>query len=165
MLTAHLPAESADAKLALLLAESEKAFNAELSRKDALTHKAERYLAAAGILTGFYLADIVPRASLTYSVLLAGALTLFAAALISVLLTLRVRKYRSYPPGAELLEKLGAHEVTVNAARFIVSTMYCEAQDLNAEINNQRARLLAVGGALMTAGFVLAAASHLLVKL
>lgn len=157
--------EPPDAKIALLQEESEKVFNAELSRMDALTEKAEKYLTVTGALVGIYLVDVVAMEGLVYGTLVVGALALFAAALTSMLLALRVRQYRAFPPGAEILEKLRLPEVTANAARIMFATMYCEARDVNAGINNQRARLLARAGAFLTAGFVLAAASHLLAKL
>ena len=161
---------AADAKLAFMLAESEKASNAELSRKDALTQKAEKYLTAVGILTGFYLAQLLPTdspavpKSLAYPALLLGALVLLAAALSSMLLALRVQKYLSYPSGDELLRKVGAPEVTPNAARIIILRTYCKARDVNAGINDQRAYLLALGGAFLTAAFILAATGHLLAR-
>jgi hypothetical protein len=163
--------EPDDAKIILLLTESEKAFSSEADRRESLTQKAEKYIAASGAVTGIYLVGVDPSKlpdgwrRAWYLSLAMGALLVLAASLIAMLMTMRVREFSAYPRKMTLLEQLRPPEVTANVARIMMASMYLNAHETNASINDRRARLLKLGGILMTAGFALAVISRLLTKL
>ena len=151
-----------DSKIDTILKESEKAFLAEAARKDKLTDKAEKYLAALALIVGFNLIDFsrVTLSGATNEVLSSmfaiGAFGMLGIALVLALLTLRVLKYASYPRGETLIDELKDEKITDDMARIKLAKMYLSAYDNNARINDQRAKLLSWSSALLVIGFVLA---------
>jgi len=146
---------------------SEKAFNAENDRRDKITEKAEKYIAAVALIVGFKVFESDPLAmaggarQATTAWLTVLTFIALGVALAFVLLSMRVRNYRTYAPGSELLDKIMGTDVTCETARIMVARMYLDAQEANSKINNQRAWKLAIGGFLLLAGFVLAVLSEL----
>ncbi len=155
-----------DSKIDTILKESEKAFLAEATRKDKLTDKAEKYLAALALIVGFNLVDfervtLTGTASEVLSGLFAiGAFAMLGITLVLALLTLRVFEYASYPRGETLIDELKDEAITDDIAKVKLAKMYLGAYDNNARINDRRARLLSWSGVLLVIGFVSAVASQ-----
>jgi hypothetical protein len=158
-------------KIDLILQESEKAFLAESERGKTLTEKAEKYIAAIGLVVGFQLININRsylwsswQSAISSSLAIVAFLTL-GFSLVLALLSRRVYKYYSYPRGTTIIDELKNNEITDEAAKIKVAKMYFEAHDKNAEINDKRAKYLSIVGVLIVLGFVLAVASYAISKL
>ena len=150
---------------------SEKAFNAENERGRQIGEKAQKYIAAVAILVGFKIFNSAPLAltggprEAVSAWLTLVAFLVFGLSLAFILLSLRVRNYHTYARGSVLFEELKGIDVTYEIAKIKVARMYLEAQEINATINNQRARMLSIGGFLLLTGFGLAVLSELTLRL
>ena len=157
-------------KVDLIMQESEKAFKAEVSRSETLTNKAEKYIAAVGLVVGFQLIDLnrlyfgsIWKQGLLDFLPLLAFFTL-GAALVFALISRRVLNYLSYPRGETIINELKDNNINEDAAKIKIAKMYLTAHDKNAGINDQRAKYLSIVGVLIVIGFVLAVASHLILK-
>lgn len=155
-------------KIELVLQQSQEAFQTEISRNDLLTSKAEKYLAAVGLLISMGLVDVAgpgDQQSLSQvgapAWLHLSALVAFALSFAATLLTLRTREYVSHPRGTGLVDSLKSRDIDDRGAQVRVAKMYLLARETNALINDQRSRLLSLGGVTLAPGFVLAAAARL----
>jgi asparagine N-glycosylation enzyme membrane subunit Stt3 len=148
----------------LFLDQSCKAFEAEWQRCERLTGKAERYLAAVGVVVGFGLVSfdtaMNPDQPAASYLLLASLGTLSLSFLLA-LLALRTRDYWSYPDEEAVVSGVLETSIDYEEAQMKLAKMYFCARDTNSEINAKRARLLAAAGFLLVTGFVLAVFNHL----
>ena len=157
-------------KLDVIFRVSEKAFSAEARHAEHLTGKAEKYVGALAAVVALQLVDLNRvTAHGTYKVMIPvwfaiGAMAALGISLILALLSMRVRKYFTYPVGKAIVDQLKADTITNEDAQYKIALMYFDAQKGNARINSVRAKTLSVSGALLVLGFLLAVASQLAVR-
>lgn len=154
----------------LILQHSEKSFSAEEARTKELDDKAEKVVAAIAVVSGFHLVDVgrlafagSPQAVLS-SWIAVSALAVLGVALVFTLLSRRVQDYVSYPRGLKLIDDLRCEGIDAEASKLLVGRMYLRAHDRNAALNDNRAKMLSMGGNLLVVGFLLAVASLIVLK-
>lgn len=154
-------------KVDVIFQVSEKAFLQERMRADKLSAAAEKYVGAVVIIMGFQLIEIDQLTlSGSWSPALRGWLAVLALLALGVstvcaLLSIQVRKYYSYPRGTTLIDELKDESITDEVAKIKVARMYLSAHDINAGINDKRAKMLSYSGALLVSGLLLAVLSYL----
>ncbi len=151
-------------KIEIITRESEKAFLAEIGRGERLTDKAEKFVGAVALIIGLKVFNL--DGTILNRLGLAGFLALLSfillgGALVLASLSRRVLEYASYPRGLTLIDDLKGDSVSDDAASIKVAKMYLNLYDHNARLNDRRAKLLALSGILLVAGFLLAVSSHL----
>jgi hypothetical protein len=154
-------------KIQIILQESEKAFLIEYERKRTITERGDKFIGAAAVIVGFQLTQISNLAlsgnwrQTLCMWLSVGALIVLGLSVLLTMLSLRVWGYYSFPRGTELIDELRDERITEDAAKIKIARMYLKAHDINAQINDRRARLLGIGGFLLVVGLGLAAVSYL----
>lgn len=147
----------------------EEALHAETAVIDSLTASAEKYLAAVGIALGFQVSTVdgVVRETaaepLAQRLLILGPVILAAAVLV-LLLSMRVRRYPTYAPSASLKE-LDSTDVDEHAINLSVGHLYLRMRDGIRSVNERRARALQIALGLIVAGFFSTVAGQMIVKL
>ena len=87
------------------------------------------------------------------------------AALVTALASNRIHNYLSYPAGKSFLDILDNEKVDNASAQTSLTRMYLSALDTNMVLNDNRAKLLAASGNLITIGFALIVIRYVLEKL
>jgi hypothetical protein len=157
-------------KIEIIVRESEKSFLMEQTRKRTLTERADKFIGAAAVIVGFQLTQISNlalsgnRRQILHGWFSIGALVALAFSVLLTMLSMRVQEYHSYPRGTKLIDELKDESITEDVAEIKIARMYLSAHDINAQINDERARLLSVGGILLVVGLGLAAVSYLITK-
>ncbi len=154
-------------KVDLIVHVSEEAFFQERARADKHSAAAEKFVGAVAVIIGF---QLIKTDQLTLSGswqqvvhgwLAIIALLALGISLVLTLLSMRVRNYYSYPRGTTLIDELKDDSITDQVAKIKIARMYLSAVDINARINDQRAKLLSFSGAMLFAGLLLAVISFL----
>lgn len=159
-----------DSKEDTVLDVCEKAFCDEKERAKRLEEKAEKYLAAIGVITGlglYSLTNLVFIGNLIKVIsswLAIAAFVSLGAALLFSIESRGIKDYVSYPRGKDLIDKLIAPGMNTSSAKMMVADMFLEAHNINAVINDQRANLLRWSEKLIVIGFVLGVGSYLVPK-
>lgn len=147
----------------------EEALHAETDVIDSLTSSAEKYLAAVGIALGFQVNAIgtaphqnTPAAPFAQFLLILGPVIL-AAAVIVLLLSMRVRKYPTYAPSEDLrqLDPTEVDEQTINRS---VGHLYLKMRDGIRAVNEQRAKAVRIALGLIISGFFATVAGQIILK-
>jgi len=148
-------------KIDLILQESEKAYQQDRTRAKSLGKAAEKLIGAVAVIMGFHLIEI-ERLSLFgawqpaihgwFSII---ALLALGSSLCLSLISMQTWKYYAYPRGTTLIDELKDDSVSDEGAKIKVSCMYLEAHDINAGINDKRARLVFASGLVLVSGLVL----------
>jgi hypothetical protein len=138
-----------------VVAEAEKAFKQELDAVSHLTTKAEKYLTAAGVILALKILNTLGAPSAMKDTLRASfhvsAVALLLVSMAVSLLSIRVRRYATYPERRELYDEL--INLPLDDARLKAARFYLDARATNREANSERAKALVWAGALLLAGF------------
>lgn len=152
-------------KIAIVKDAAEKAMATESERTRQLIGRAEKFIAATIIATGFQLSNtaIVLESS---SQLAKGSCFLALAALSLSLFfgfcSLRLKGYAGYPRGDKLWENLKPDDVSEDAAELAIIQLLLKTREQNAKLNDAKVSRLFWCGWLFFLGFVLVVCSYLL---
>jgi cytochrome c-type biogenesis protein CcmH/NrfG len=152
-------------KLAVFLTVCSDALRAEDAAMDRLTGKAEKYVAAIGVILAFLTAEMQLlsfRAGCTseiFSVLVVAGVVLLLIALAASVASMRVREYPTFSDSEYLMRLADAD--TDDRARRSVAKLYLELRDGIRRVNERRALTLRVAGIAFTAGYVVSLFGHL----
>jgi hypothetical protein len=145
-------------KLDLILEEARIAFEAEQERTGRLSGGTEKQVGAAGLLVA---ANIMSFGGELQPVTHGTAIQLvamvgFGICLLLLLYSLRVRPYVAQSRENILLDELGPEEIDAEVAKVKIAKMYLSARELNAKINDKRAKELHIIGMILSGAFLLA---------
>src|ERR1044071_2721358 len=117
-------------RAAFIVSECEKAFRVEVESAAQLALRAEKYFTAAGAVLsvqvlGFWPASAPIRAH-NWPVAIISVLgsVIVIAAMLAALISMRVRKYATYPEDSLLVDSLNSDELTLCEAQLAVAKMY-----------------------------------------
>lgn len=150
-----------------LLTVSTDAMKAENEIIDRLTVRAEKYIAAIGVIIAFHAADLPLKAlhgraaAVGVPVLLIGIAVLVAALIMSIA-SMRVRQYPTHESTPCLLSLAEADD---DGAKFSVAKLYLAIRDETLAINERRARRMELIGRLILIGFGLSIIGQLCVQI
>lgn len=154
-------------KIDTIVSQSEKAFVAESARCERLTNKAEKYIAAVGAIVGFHLIEIKQLViygnskEVIYTMAAISSFLFLFLALILSFIAANIYKYRSYPRGEQLINRLKDNVITDDIAKIKLAKMFLAAQETNGDINDYRAAILRSASKLIVFGFILTVIGHL----
>jgi hypothetical protein len=152
-------------KVTIVKDAAEKAMTAESERTRRLFARAEKSIAGIIVVVGFQLLDfttLLESSSPWVKISSCLALAVLSLALFFSFSGLRLKGYADYPRGDKLWENLKSEEVSDEAAELAVIQLVLKTRELNAKLNDAKARSLAWCGWLFFAGFLLAIGSHVL---
>lgn len=152
-------------KVAIVKDAAEKAMAAECDRTRQLTGRAEKFIAATIIVTGFQLSNamiVLESSSQWAKDLCYLALAALSFALFFGFCSLRLKGYAGYPRGDKLWENLKADNVSEDAAEQAIIQLLLKTREQNAKLNDTKVRSLFWCGWLFFVGFLLVASSYLL---
>ncbi len=152
-------------KITIVRDAAEKALTAESVRAEYLLRRAERLAAGIVIVTAFQLLDVsnlLESSSLGVKVSGGLALAVLSLALFFAFCSLRLKSYAGYPRGDMLWENLKSEAISEEAAEVAVLQLLLQNRELNAKLNDAKARSLSRCGWLFFAGWLLLVGSRLL---
>ncbi|HTV48747.1 MAG TPA: hypothetical protein VMG59_09930 [Phycisphaerae bacterium] len=155
-------------KISIIKDAAEKAMEAEFSRTEYLLGKAEKFVASVAVVMGFQLFDVkslLKSSSLQVEVLFLLAFIVLIFSLFFSLCSMRVKNYVNYPRGNKLWHELEEEAISETNAEEIVAKMLLKAREHNAQLNDEKARLLFWNGWLLLIGYCLVLSSQLLAAL
>jgi len=143
-------------KLDVLVAFCSDALKAEDQVMDRLSGRAEKYLAAVGVILGFHIVEAKAltfsgpalRAACSVSVVV-GLVVLFAAFVLA-LQSMRIREYPTYPKTRKLEAEGGK---TDDQMKRDIAATYLALRDGILKVNEKRAFTVRFAGILLTLGF------------
>jgi hypothetical protein len=156
-------------KLDLFLTVCSEAFRAENEVMDRLTDKAQKYVAAIGIILGFHVIEMQalsfkgPAARIGLSVGMAGGIALLLLALVASLMSMRVRCYPTFPESGNL--KRLATAATDDQAKHSVAGIYLDLRDAVQKVNEKRASTIRIAGVMLTLGYLMSLLGQLGLRL
>jgi hypothetical protein len=136
---------------------SSEALRAESEIIDRLTARAEKYVAAIGVILAFPLVEqkkLAAAVSTTHNIptlLVSTGAVVLLLGLFPALYGMRLRNFASYP-STDALWALDSKTVSPDDAKRSVVKMYLEIRDRNRLVNKKRARVLASSGVLILVG-------------
>lgn len=147
-----------------------EAFRAENEVVERLTSRAEKYIAAIGVILAFHVVEL-PTLKFTGDmwevaaalVVISGGV-LLGAALVLAIYSMRLRDYATYSDSASL-RKLVEPTITDQVAKQSIAVMYLALRDQTLVVNQKRARGIIAAGYLLLAGFVLSIAGQVILRL
>jgi hypothetical protein len=156
--------EMAD-KLDVFLTICSDALQAEEEAKERLTGGAEKYLVVIGVILGFHVVELKEmtfsggglRAG--YSLVAVVGLGLLFAALVLVLLAMRVRAYPAFPKSKDLHSVVTA--ASDDLAKRLAANVYLDLRDGIKTVNEKRALTFKIAGYMLLAGFLLSVLGQL----
>lgn len=155
-------------KLDLLLTISSDALQAEVEVMDRLSNRAEKYVAAIGVILGFHIIELGQlsfsgRAAQTVcSVGVVAGIGLLFVALATALLSMRVRNYPTFPKSDDM--QLLAAAATDDQAKCSAANIYLDLRDGVLAVNNKRASTVRISGVILVAGFLMSVLGQLGLK-
>jgi hypothetical protein len=162
-------------KIDLVVKISENAFFYESKRSEKIVSTAEKYMTAVALIIGFHLIEISPISlSKNYSggcmKLITTWLSLIAflvlgTSMILSFFSMTVKNFLSFPRGTKLLDEINNNRISSSIANIKVALMYLEAYEINANINDKRAKLLLLSGIFLILGFIIAVINFLILKI
>ena len=152
-------------KIAIVKDAAEKAMKAESDRTGQLFTRAEKFLAAAVLVTGYQMSDaaaLIESSSWLAKISCLLALAALGTAMFMGLYALRLKGYVGYPRGDKLWEALRPDNVSVDDAELAVIQLLLQTREQNAKLNDAKARSLSWCGWFLLAGVLLAVGGRLL---
>lgn len=159
-------------KLDIILEQCEKAFSAQTERGKRLTDKADKYVAAIGLIIGFQLLNLkkinfseanIEIVSVIASIL--GFVGLVISIILAFISTTKLN-YSSYPnKRCQWNTKVFDENLVEDTVKYNLSDMYIEASISNASINNRRSCELKWSGGFLIGGFILVSIGYILSKM
>ena len=152
-------------KLDVLLTICSDAFQAEAEVMDRLSDRAEKYLAAIGVILGFHIIELGQFSFSGHAVRIAcsiGAvvgLCLLLVALVMALISMRVRGYPTFPKSNYL--QLLAAAGTDDQAKRSAAKVYLDLRDAILAVNEKRASTVRISGGILAIGFLMSVLGQL----
>lgn len=146
------------------------AYRAENEITERLTGRAEKYIAAIGVIAAFHVVELPPLKfegvmwEVASSYLLVAGMFLLSLAFVLTIHSLWLRDSATFATTADL-RKLSDPTTTAELAKRSIGLMYLDIRDQILETNQRRARGIVVAGYLLFAGFGLGLVGQIIVRL
>jgi hypothetical protein len=145
------------------------ALRAENDVMDRLTSRAEKYIAAIGVILALHVVELPGlkfRSGIwefVSLVLVVVGLVLLSAALVLLIHSMRLQDYATYSD-SKTLRKLGESTTSDEVAKRSVAFLYLDLRDQILAKNQNRARGIVAAGYLLLVGFILSLAGQIIVR-
>lgn len=156
-------------RLDAFVSVSSDAFRAETAVMDRLTSRAEKYIAAIGVILAFHVVEFptlkfkAGTFQIVSLILVVVGLVFLAVALILALHSMRLQDYVTFSTSDKLC-KLDEATINDDVVKRSVALLYLDLRDQTLAKNQARARGIIAAGYCLLGGFVLSLAGQLIVR-
>ncbi len=159
----------AENKLNALIDLSVRALQAESEVTAQHTDKAQKYIAAIGVILGFHVVemkDLVFTGStkLALSAIVLAGIGVLLVAMWITLMSMRVRVYPTFPE-TQALDVLRSKATSERETKERILDVYLDIRDGILKVNQQRGRLLRMSGSLLMIGFFASVVGQMALKI
>jgi hypothetical protein len=157
-------------KFETLLSVCSEAWRAENDVIGRLSDRAEKYIAAVGVILAFHVTELpklnfnAPIREAVSSALIVLGMMILGVALILAIFGMRLRGYPTYAT-SENLRKLDARALDDEAVARSVAYLYLDMRDQILQTNQKRARGIVAAGYLLVCGFLLSTAGQIVARI